>query len=60
MIPIEVERRIATYFFHRYLPDGVMMEIVDKLLPICIGTEDELVRWAVDIIEEQIKDKSFE
>lgn len=65
MIPIEVERRIATYFFHRYLPDEVMMEIVDKLLPICIETEDELldvevlVHWAVDIIDEQLEDKKF-
>ncbi len=28
MIPTEVENRIAKYFFHRYLPEEVMMTIV--------------------------------
>ncbi len=37
MIPIEVENRIAKYFFHRYLPEGVMKEIVDRLLPPVYG-----------------------
>ncbi|MGM8364498.1 hypothetical protein ACLIBG_03345 [Virgibacillus sp. W0181] len=65
MIPEEVESRIARYFFHNYLPDEVMMEVVEKLLPPCIYTEeedldfDELVRWALDIIKEQLEDKSF-
>ncbi|WP_183041249.1 hypothetical protein [Salipaludibacillus neizhouensis] len=54
MIPEEVENRIAKYFFHNYLPDEVMMEIVDKLLPPCIYTEeedldiDELILWAIE------------
>ncbi|GAE95492.1 hypothetical protein JCM21714_4758 [Gracilibacillus boraciitolerans JCM 21714] len=65
MIPEEVENRIAKYFFHNYLPDEVMMDIVDKLLPPCIDTEkenldiDELVRWALEIIKEQLEDKRF-
>lgn len=65
MIPEEVENRIAKYFFHNYLPDEVMLEIEDKLLPPCIYTEkegldfDELVRWALEIIKEQLEDKSF-
>lgn len=65
MIPTEVENRIAKYFFHRYLPDEVMMNIVDKLLPPCGGMEeenldfDELVCWAIDIIEQQLQDKKL-
>ncbi|MEK5209711.1 hypothetical protein [Psychrobacillus sp. FSL H8-0510] len=65
MIPTEVESRIAKYFFHKYLPEKVMTEIVDKLLPQCVEMEeelldiDELVRWAIDIIDEQIENKKF-
>ena len=33
MISSEVEDRIARYFFHRYLPEDVRLEIVGKLLP---------------------------
>jgi len=65
MIPTEVENRIAKYFFHRYLPEEVMMKIVDKLLATCVWNEeedldiDELVSWAVEIIDQQLKDKRF-
>lgn len=41
MIPEEVENRVTKYFFHNYLHDGVMMEVVDKLLPSCIYTVKE-------------------
>lgn len=41
MIPIEVEIRIARYVFHRYLPNEVMKEIEDKLLPACIWDDEE-------------------
>ncbi|MFD2751778.1 hypothetical protein ACFSUM_15405 [Virgibacillus siamensis] len=65
MIPIEVENRIANYFFRMYLPDEVMFQIEDRLLPTCIWSEeedldhDELVRWAIKIIDEQLEDKHF-
>ncbi|MFZ3580469.1 hypothetical protein [Virgibacillus sp. DJP39] len=65
MIPEEVENRVAKYFFHNYLPAEIMKEVVDKLLPPCICTEieeldfDELVRWAIEIIIEQLEDKKF-
>ncbi|WP_210367963.1 hypothetical protein [Bacillus sp. REN3] len=65
MIPTEVENRIAKYFFHRYLPEEVMMKIVDELLATCVWNEeedldiDELVSWAVEIIDQQLKDKRF-
>lgn len=66
MIPIEVENRIAKYFFHVYLPDEVMIAIVERLLPTCtlaIEEEDldfdDLVRWAIEIIDHQLEDKRF-
>lgn len=65
MIPIEVENRIAKYFFRMYLPDEVMNQIEDRLLPPCIWSEeedldhDELARWAIEIIDEQLEDKRF-
>lgn len=65
MIPIEVENRVAKYFFHRFLPEEVMMKIVDRLLTACVLDEeedlnfDELVRWAIEIIDEELEDKRF-
>lgn len=65
MIPEEVELRIAKYFFRMYLPDEVMREVEDKLLPPCIWTDeeeldhDELVRWALEIIDKQLEGKSL-
>lgn len=32
MIPEEVENRIAKYFFHRYLPEEVRIEVEYRLL----------------------------
>lgn len=63
MIPSEVENRIAKYFFHMYLPEEVMIKVEDKLLDTCIWVEDEklnhdeLVNSAIDIIDDQLKDK---
>lgn len=65
MIPTEVEHRIAKYFLHRYLPNDVMIKVEDRLLPACIWIEeedldhDELVRWAIEIIDRQLKNKRF-
>lgn len=53
MISEEVKIRIAKYFFHRYLPEEVVMEVVERLLSPCIWMEEEdldfdkLVRWAI-------------
>ncbi|WP_018664948.1 hypothetical protein [Heyndrickxia acidiproducens] len=63
MIPVEVENRIAKYFFQMYLPDRVMNEIEGRLLPSCIWNKeedldhDELVRWGIEIIQEQLGNK---
>ncbi|MEI3611412.1 hypothetical protein [Pseudogracilibacillus sp. SO30301A] len=63
MIPEEVELRIARYFFHMYLPDDVMRSLEAKLLPSCIGMDEEeldhneLVRWALEIMDKQLDGK---
>lgn len=65
MIPEIVELRIARYFFHMYLPEEVMHEVEEKLLSFCIWTDekelddDELVRWALEIIDRQLDGKYF-
>lgn len=65
MIPVEVENRIARYFLHMYLPEDVMMKVEERLLLSCILNEeedldqDELVRWAIEIIDKQLEDKRF-
>lgn len=41
MIPVEVENRIAKYFFHNYLPEEIMDEIIDVLIPQCLNVEEE-------------------
>lgn len=66
MIPIDVEHRIASYFFHRYLPEEVLIELERVLLPLCLMVEnedemdkDELVEIALEIIENQLEGKQF-
>lgn len=63
MIPLKVENRIARYFFHIYLPEEVMSKVEEKLLNSCVLVEDEnlnhdeLVSFAIDIIDEQLERK---
>ncbi|MFJ7932942.1 hypothetical protein [Sporosarcina sp. NPDC096371] len=58
MIPEEIENRIATYYFHRYLPDEVMEIVVNGLLTRCLKSEDEeidvdeIVFLAIHIIDQ--------
>ena len=66
MIPIEVENRIAKHFLHQFLPEEVMEQIIELLLPLCLEVneddeldEDELVRQAVLILESLLEGKSF-
>lgn len=65
MIPPAVENRIARYFLHMYLPDKVHQAVEEKLLPSCIWNDeedidqDELVRWAIEIIDQELGDKRF-
>jgi hypothetical protein len=48
-----------------YLPVDILEEVEMKLLPSCIWIEDEsidhdeLVRCAIDIIDEQLEGKRF-
>lgn len=62
MISSEVEDRIARYFFHRYLPEDVRLEIVGKLLSFYLiddnedePSADEMVKLAIDIIDSQLE-----
>ena len=62
MISSEVEDRIARYFFHRYLPEDVRLEIVGTLLPFYLidddedkPSADEMVKLAIDIIDSQLE-----
>lgn len=66
MIPEEVENRIAKYFFRNYLPDEIMYELVDCLIPQCLNVEDEkdldqdeLVMEAVLILQNRLEGKSI-
>ncbi|MDT9027899.1 hypothetical protein [Rossellomorea yichunensis] len=66
MIPKEMENRIARYFFHNYLPDEIMYELIDLLIPQCSNGEDEdnidqdaLVLEAVLILQDRLEGKSI-
>lgn len=63
MIPEEVENRIARYFFYNYLPDEIMYELIDLLIPQCLNEEDldfdELVTEAVLILRDRLEGKSI-
>jgi len=59
MIPSEVEDRIAHYYFQRYLPEKVMMEIEETLLSFYLEDEepsaDEMVKLALTIIDKALE-----
>lgn len=66
MIPVEVENRIAKYFFHHFLPEELMEDLIGLLLPLCLEADeeedldqDELVRLAVLIIEARLDGKTL-
>lgn len=59
MIPTEVEDRLARYFFHRYLPDEIMMEIENLLVPFYLEDElppeNDMVKLAISIIDNALE-----
>jgi len=59
MISTDAEDRIARYYFHRYLPENIMMELEEKLLPYYLMDEepsdDEMVKLAIDIIDSMLE-----
>lgn len=65
MIPIEIENRIAKYFFHMYLPEEIRIEVEYHLLEICDHFDenelnhDELVLLAIRVIDDLLDGKSF-
>lgn len=48
-----------------YLPDEIMWEVEEKLLTLCLKLDeeeldhDQLVQWALEIIDKQLDSKSF-
>lgn len=58
MIPIEIENRIAKYFFHMYLPAEIGIKVEYCLLKICDHLDeealnhDELILLAIRIIDD--------
>jgi hypothetical protein len=60
MIPTEVEDRLARYFFHRYLPDEIMMEIENLLVPFYLENElppeNDMVKLAISIIDNALEE----
>jgi hypothetical protein len=53
-------------FFHNYLPDEIMYELIDQLTPQCLKVEDEenidqdaLVLEAVLILQDRLEGKSI-
>lgn len=60
MIPSEVEDRIAHYYFQRYLPDKLMMELEEKLLPFYLEDEEpsaeDKVKLALTIIDNALEE----
>lgn len=60
MISEEVEKRIALYYFHRYLPPLVMEELEALLLPYYLEDKepptDDMVQLAIQYMEEALKE----
>ncbi|GAB2318548.1 hypothetical protein IRB23SM22_08060 [Alkalibacterium sp. s-m-22] len=60
MIPSEAEDRLARYFFHRYLPDEIMMEIENLLVPFYLEDElppeNDMVKLAISIIDNGLEE----
>lgn len=59
MIPSEVEDQIARYFFQRYCPDNIMLELEEKLLPFYLEDEEpqteDMVKLALTIIDNTLE-----
>lgn len=58
MIPSEVEDRISRYYFQHYLPDKIMLELEEKLLPFYLEDEkpqtENMVKLALTIIDKAL------
>lgn len=68
MIPFDVEIRIALYFFRRYLPEEVDLNLSSILLPYYVFVEeedeepsaDEMVRLAIEFLDEALEEYNYE
>lgn len=59
MIPIEVENRIALYYFHHFLPLPIMEELEALLVSFCLEdvepSADEVIRQAISFIDNALE-----
>lgn len=59
MISVEVEVRIALYYFRNYLSDEIMMGIEEKLLPFYLEDveppDDDMVKLALSVLENTLE-----
>ena len=67
MIPFDVEIRIALYFFRRYLPEEVDLNLSSILLPYYVfagedeePSADEMVRLAIEFLDEALEEYNYE
>ena len=67
MIPFDVEVRIALYFFRRYLPEEVDLNLSSLLLPYYVFSEedeepsaDEMVRLAIGFLDEALEEYNYD
>lgn len=61
MIPIEVETRIALFYFRRHLPEDIDLNLSSLLLPYYLDEEnkpsaDEMVNLAIKFLEQALKE----
>ena len=61
MIPIKVEIRIALFYFRRYLPEDIDLNLSSLLLPYYLDDEeqpsaDEMVGLAIKFLEQTLKE----
>lgn len=67
MIPFDVQIRIALYFFRRYLPEEVDLNLSSILLPYYVFVEedetpsaDEMVRLAIEFLDEALEEYDYD
>lgn len=61
MIPLEVETQIALFYFRRYLPEDVDLNLASLLLPYYLDDEeqptaDEMVNLAIKFLEQALEE----
>jgi len=61
MIPEEVETRIAHYYFQRYLPEPIALDLSSLLVPYYMDDEeqpsaDQMVHLSIEFLEQALEE----